>query len=270
MDPRGLSSANFEINANLKRVERLVLFNPALERPPPDVKVILPRDPNSPVLPQINPEYARQLVPIALAAIDDYSGKLSLPVPRPLTTNHVARFSIADNGGWPHCEIELTNGWRFTYRNRMVNGYDAPDRLFSSKKPILIKDFIGKWNLTEADSMELVRSTLAKLNCPTNLVHFEVEPQVVKPSVPGIPRYQFFWYFNRNDELESAIWAEVDADKGAVKSLYYDHKAYWNHAPSIDVPLSLPLSETNAASPAPIRRGPVPTTPQRPFKVLPP
>ncbi len=240
-DPRGGPSVEAEVNGNSRRLERLCLRNKALERAPPRLSVTPPRDPNSPVWPQVSPEYARRLLPIILRTIDRYGEQLSLALPRPLTTNDVARLSVADNGGWPHAEIELTNGWRFIYRNSMVNGFYAPDNLFGSeKRPILIKDFVGKWHATEPEARELVRRTLAKFNYPTNLVHFEVAPQVHKPAVPGIPRFMFYWYYNQNDELQSTIWAEVDADKRELKSLYYDDKSYWNHPPPIDVPISPP------------------------------
>jgi len=38
---------------------------------------------------------------------------------------------------------------------------------------ILIKEFVGEWNITEAQAIELVRNTLAKLNYPTNLIHMD-------------------------------------------------------------------------------------------------
>jgi hypothetical protein len=269
LDPRGGTSVEIEINGNIRRLERLMFRSKSLERAPPKITIVPPREPNQPRWPEVNPEYAWRLIPIVLRAIDKYGQKLSLPVPRPLTTNHVARFSVRDNGGWPHCEIELTNGWCFTYRNSMVNGYDAPDKLFGSenRRAILIKDFVGKWNITEAEAIALVRRTLAKLNYPTNLVHFEVEPQVHKPAVPGIPRYMFFWYYNQDDDLQSTVWAEVDAYKGELKSLYYDDKAYWRNPPPIDVPISLPLPpETNSApAPAPAPPKMIPQAPPRPF-----
>lgn len=245
VDPRGVgqapAAAEFDVDAEAKRVARIELRSRSLERPPPKVAVVPPRDDRFPVWPRVNPTYAHRLLPIVLNAVEEYAQKLALPLPKPLTTNHVARFSVSDNGGWPHSELELTNGWRFVYRNSMVNGFYAPDNLFNNdNRPILVKDFLGKWRLSEAEARALVRRSLAKLNYPTKLVHFEVEPQVIKPALPGIPRYQFFWYFNQNDELQSTIWAEVDADKGELKSLYFDNKAFWNRPPPIDVPISAP------------------------------
>jgi hypothetical protein len=58
------------------------------------------------VWPQINPQYARKLIPLVLDAVADYGQKLGLPVPRPLTTNQVARFKLEDDRNSPRVEVE--------------------------------------------------------------------------------------------------------------------------------------------------------------------
>lgn len=269
LDPySGSEAVDIGINADAKRVERIRFgigdYN--LNRPMPKINVPTPL---ARFYPHANPEYAWKLLPIVLHAVEDYSKTLGLPISRPLTTNQVARFSVSDNGGWPHSEVELSNGWEFVYRNSMVNGYYAPDNLFHFRRAgqrTLIKDYAGKWNLTEAQAIALVKRTLAKLNYPTNLVHMDFKPQVIKPKVPGIPRYDFYWEKSNetHDDLESRISAEVDADKGELKSLYFDNQALWHHPPKIDVPISLPEpKQTNASALVPSQTPPKP--PPRPF-----
>lgn len=271
LDPRGGSaSARVDVNGEAGRVEGVLLRSRNLERQTPRLAVapgILPAR-----SPPVNPDYAWKLIPWVLRAVDNYGAKLGLPVPRSLTTNHVARFELHDNGGWPHCELELTNGWRFIYRNSMVNGYYAPDNLFNSdRRPILIKQFLGKWNMTEQEAIELIRRTIAKLNYPTNLVLMGFKPHVTKPTLPGIPRYSIYWWAENaaHDDLQCKVEAEVDADKRELKSLYYDHVAYWNHPPPVDVPISLrPARATN--QPPAERSGSLPPrkAPQRPPAVF--
>jgi hypothetical protein len=160
VNPVGGPTVEAEVNADAKRVESMSVHSPHLRKPPPKITVTPPPGrsfvPYRP--PKINPEYAWKLIPLVLRAVDDYAAKLSLPVLRPLSTNHVARFELHDNGGWPHAEVELTNGWRFVYRNSMVNGHYAPDNLFNNdRKPKPVKDLLGKWTMTEAEAVELVR-----------------------------------------------------------------------------------------------------------------
>ncbi len=277
LDPRQDTAPAVDIDANgqTERVEAIRFgYNKNLERPPPKIAVVPPHERTPLIGPSVNAVYAWKLVPIVLKTIDEYGKALGLPIPRPLTTNDVWRFSLSDNGGWPHSELELTNGWRFIYRNSMVNGYYAPDNLFNSdNRPILIKQFTGTWNLTESQAIELVRRTVTKLHYPTNLVHMDFKPQVQKPALPGIPRYSICWRFENeaHDDLQSKVEAEVDAGKGEVKSLYYDDKAYWNHPPPIDVPISIPaLHQTNAVGrPASSRPQLQPNALPKYFKVLP-
>jgi nitrogen fixation protein len=238
-------SVDMEINADAKRVEMLH-FSPyvcqqVLRRHLIKVGIDPPVSPNNVEWPAVNLEYARMLVPIVLRAIDSYGQVLKLPIPRPLTTNDVARFFLADNGGWPHSEVELTNGWRFVYRNSMVNGFYAPDNLFNSdKRAIRVADFLGKSRMTEAEAIQLVRATIKKFNYSTNLVHLDFKPSVRVSRVPGISRLWISWAYVSNNDLQSKIEAEVDTGKRELKSLYYDDQAYWNHPPEIDVPISLP------------------------------
>jgi len=262
-DPRGSSSVEIEINGNARRVERIQLRNRSLERPLPKLKVTPIRDPSSPVWPSVNHQYARQLVPFVLKAVDEYGQRLKLPVPHPLTTNHIARFRVEEDRNSPHVEVYLTNGWRFDYNHTQVNGFYAPDDLFSvysERRPILIKDFTGKWNMTEAEAKELVRKAVARLEYPTNLVHFEVEPQVHKPAVPGIPRFMFYWNYivGPNDILQSSISAEVDADNRELKSLFLYDQSFYNPGPKIDVPLLLPATAPPPTTPFALPLGPVP------------
>ena len=243
-----VGAVDIDINGGTRRVERISFTaNKNLERPPPRIDVVPPRDTRFPLWPPTNLEYARKLVPIAFQAIDEYGKVLSLPVPRPLSTNHVARFSLTDNGGWPHCEIELTNGWRFIYRNSMVNGYYAPDNFFQcDRRPVLLREFAGKPSVADEEAIQMVRKAMRKFNYPTNLVHMDFQPGVRRPVLPGIPRLFIFWSTENEDDLQSKVEAEVDLDKGELKSLYYDDKAYWKHPPPIDVPITLPTKRATS------------------------
>lgn len=245
----GTESVDIEINADAKRMERLLLHpNANLRRRPPGISVIPPAGRPRP---HANPAYAWQLLPIVLRAVDGYAKTLGLPIPTPLTTNHVARFQLADNGGWPHSEVTLTNGWRFIYRNSMLNGFYAPDTLFNVAygRPTYVRDFLGKTNLGEAQATALVKAQIAKLKYPEHLLHIDFEPQISRPTIKGIPRLRLSWEYTPTNLL-TWVEAEVDMDKGVLKSLYFDNKSLWNHPPPINLPISAPLPEATSSSPA--------------------
>lgn len=246
-DPCG-GYIRMEVNAQTKRVEELLMLSCNLHRPPQKTDAIPLKGHgmfDSQMPPPPNPDYAWKLIPIALKAIDEYGEKLSLPIPRPLTTNNVAIVELHNNFGWPHCEITLTNGWRFIYRHTMVNGYYAPDNFFMMGcHPFHLKDFEGKWNLNTNQAIKLVKTTLAELNFPTNNIHMDFPPNIRYADgnfKKDIPRYFFEWDYDNatHDDLQSKVEAEVNADTGKLESLYYDDKAYWNSRPAIDVPISI-------------------------------
>jgi hypothetical protein len=248
-DPRGGDNAptdvTAEVNAETGRVESF-RFSPVngLQKPSPKVAVIPPSGRgmfDSQIPPPVNPEYAWKLIPIMLKAVDEYTRNLSVQIPRPLTTNNVAKIEIYNNDGWPHSEITLTNGWRFIYRHCMVNGYFAPDNFFDSNdRQIHIREFEGAWNLTTNQAISVIRKAMSKLNYPTNQVHTDFAPTVYSAGIDRehIPRLRFEWLFSVQDELQSKVEAEVNADSGKLESLYYDDKAYWDCRPQIDVPIS--------------------------------
>ncbi|MGH7977991.1 MAG: hypothetical protein ACREE6_01350 [Limisphaerales bacterium] len=232
-----MPAVDIQINGETKQIENLAISGKNLARPGPRIGVTpIP----SPHWPSVNPEYARQLIPMMFKAIGDYARKLSLPVQLPLTTNNVARVRIYDNEGWPHAEITLTNGCRFIYRHTMVNGYYAPDNLFGSDRKIHIKDFEGKWNLTTNQAIAVVKDALRKLDYPTNHIHLNFAPFIFTASVDKehIPRLEFQWYYSVQDDLQSRLEAEVNTENGKLESLYYDDKAYWGGRPPITVPIS--------------------------------
>jgi hypothetical protein len=249
-DPYGGPAADFIINPATQEIERFSLGGMTnLRRPVPHLSVEpSPADAKSSLFlsqipPQrINPEYARQLVPMIFDAVDGYARKLSLPIPLPLTTNNVARIKIYNNDGWPHCEVWLTNGWKFIYRHTMVNGYHTPN-VFNTTDyhPFHQKDFGGNWNLTTNQAIDLVKQQLAKLDFPTSNIHMDFAPNVIYAAGDFkkiIPRYFFEWDYTTNEELLSKVEAEVNANSGKLESLYYDDKAYWGSYPPIDVPIS--------------------------------
>jgi hypothetical protein len=258
LDPRGNGmsvSVDMDINADAKRVERIAFSNKNLERPPPKLNVVPPRDFNAPELPAVNPEYARQLVPFVLQAINEYAQKLSLPITLPVTTNQIARFQLSENNGGPYCNVEMTNGWRFLYEDTRVSGYTASDDFFTSQdRPIHITDFVGPWKLDEKQAIDVVKGTIAKLGYPTTIVHFEVQPQIAKPALSGIPRFMFYWYYSRPEDqfTRSAISAEVDANTGKLKSLYCADISFSQEKPPIKVPILLPRPARDSAHGTPM------------------
>jgi hypothetical protein len=243
----GFHDVDVHINASTRRLECVSLLSKNLRLYTPKLAIAPVADPG---WPSVNPDYAHRLIPLMFTAIDDYAKKLSLPIPYPLNTNNVALVKITDNGGWPHCDVVLTNGWRFVYRHTMVNGYFSPKVLLTDiyQRPFRVKDFEGKWNIDTNQAIALVKKTIAKLNYPTNNIHMDFAPNVMHMAgsfKQKIPQFCLEWFYdNTNGGLQSQIVAEVNADTRTVESLYYDDMAYWGSRPAIDVPISIKISNS--------------------------
>ena len=262
MDPRGdsnfMCSARIEIDGGRKRIEEIRFSNQNLDKPPPEIAVTPP--PAHDNWPPVNMEYAKKLLPCVMASVDYYGKVMSLPIPCPLTTNHIKLFKVRENnGGIPLVGLELTNGWKFSYEGTRVKGYGAPDAFFTGFSPMLIKNFTNQWNMTEAQAIDLARKAIKKFDCDPSLFQFvNNKPKFIKkPFTTGktvIPRYYFTWVYTvkipqptdgsriiEDEEQVATAWAEVDAGTKTVKSVYFDHKSFWGHGPPIDVPITLPL-----------------------------
>jgi hypothetical protein len=260
LDPRGGSPATeIEVDAERKVVES-IRFNGlvTLRRPEPRVDVQpgkLPEGHPWRVLNEmgkVNPEYARRLVPYVFSAIEDWGRRLKWDLPLPVTTNHVKRFYVSDQAGWPHCEVTFTNGWEFKFRNSGLTYAGSPRRFFDSDKlPFRIKNYVGQWKLTEQQAIELARNAVAKLGYPEDFVHTEAKPRVFRPceikGMPAIPRLQIEWNYPNIERRQQWIQVEVDCDKGAVEAIYFDDGSLWGKPPPIAVPISAKAASAGSA-----------------------
>lgn len=249
-DPRGGVATGVEVDANQCRVQRLQFFGRrTLDRPPPEVAVQPARlPPGHPLRAQndaggVNLAYAVRLVPHVLSAIEDWARRLDWNLPLPVTTNHVRRFYISDQGGWPHCEVTFTNGWLFKYRGTNLTLASSPRSFFESDRlPFRFRDYTGAWRLTEAQAIERARQEIAKLGHPGGPLHTEGDPRVFRPDeiqgMPSIPRLQVEWNWPSIKERTQWIQVEVDCDRGTVETIYVDDGRWWGRGPPIDLPIS--------------------------------
>lgn len=253
LDPRGGGPATeVEVDGQRGVIESLQFFGIALlDRPGPTVSVRpapLPeghpwRAMNA-MGSDFNAEYAWKLVPFVMESIADWTGKLNLNVPLPVTTNQVRRFYVSDQGGWPHVQITLTNDWQFTFRNSALTYAGSPRRFFESDPlPFRVQDFAGQWRLSEAEAINLARREIAKLGHATGFVHTDFKPRIFRPKEiegwPTIPRIQVEWNYPDVEHRTQWIQVEVDCGRGTVEALMFDDASFWNRPPPIDVPISL-------------------------------
>jgi hypothetical protein len=246
-DPRGGKAVTVEINGHKRTLERLTFFTENLSAPSFKVSAepILRFD--HPLtglrLTGVNPEYGYKLLPIVMSAVTRYAANLGVELPSGFSTNHVKRFFVTDNGGWPHAELELTNGCRFVYRNAHVVGYFEPDEFWNSdKRKITLAEFRGAWRMTDGEMIALARKTIAKLGYPERFVRTKGTPELIKPKgrfAKIIPRCKVEWMYPDAGTMTQWAYVEIDGDKRRVKAVYFDDETFRTAKPPIDVPIAV-------------------------------
>ena len=171
----------------------------------------------------------------------NFASRIGVALPIPLTTNHLKRFRVDDNGGWPVAELEFTNGMRFVFRNTNVAGYYAADEFWNSdKRKIRMSELAGTWRMTDSEIIALARSTLARLGYPKTFVQTGKAPELIKPKgefAKRIPRCLVQWMYPNAQEMTQWSYVEIDADTRQVKAVYFDDQSFWGNNPITDVPM---------------------------------
>ena len=273
----GGTSVEMEIDAKQNVLKSLTILNKDLSRAPPTVTVEpLPLTPGQPPefikdlppemlsvfnqLPdsRLTPAQQHNLLVAVLPLISDYARKLDLPLPLPVTTNHVTSF---DAQFFPNeTYLNLTNGYQFVYCRGYIYQFHAPYSFFSGYKlDGRIEDYWGKWRMSEREATTLARETIKKLGYSPETLHLDRKPKVKKPIVIGsniIPRYLITWTVStpateeNSGGIISATDVEVDADKKCVKSISIYDSSLIRPTPDLqNEPSSLTNAPTNRTLP---------------------
>ncbi len=126
--------------------------------------------------------------------------------------------------------IWLKSGWTFVFSRGYVDTIQGP-HFFGIQDLDRIPEYFGEPRMSRSEAVQMARDTLKKLGYPTNLTRMDFAPRVIKSYYTNIPRCSIWWCCedDPSDDLISKVEAEVDADKRELKSLYFDHKEFWNN-----------------------------------------
>lgn len=160
----------------------------------------------------------------ALLHISKFAHTLHLSINGPASTNEVqlAQLHRNMNMGTVDLSIVFTNGYWFGCNPTNGNVEQFSDgRPFFGMKRVRLRDYEGKWNLSEKQAIALVTDAVIKLGYNMKPL-FKEKPDVQKPNIRGkivVPRYSFRWQSINGGLLEKSVWAEVDADAGRIVCL---------------------------------------------------
>lgn len=216
----GLISAELEVNASNKRTEALFLLNLNTWRPPPSLPIQPEIENVGRGPPEAGPQAAAAWLSNNLPKLDICARRLGLPMNTPTTPNDVAGFISSAPGNMTGPRIRLKNGFLFFVGKDGVRGFEAPDAFFTSDHEIKVRDFLGKWHLTEQEAASLVLAAVRKLGYEPTQLGMDSAPEVRKPDKcvnDQVPRYFLQWWAPTNSTYASA---EVDAQGSSIKRLF--------------------------------------------------
>ncbi len=241
VDPRdGSTSCQFEVNSQDERIESFFFVNDSLSKPPPAVTVRPMERPGRPFKSRfqpVNPAYADALLPAILPRLEEYGRRLRLPIAFPLNTNAIGSYICEIFDDEVYADTVTTNGYAFRFCHGFVEGFDAPDVFFNLAAPgVRVADFIGKWQATEQQAIEVARSAVKDLGYPLEVFAADKEPEIKRPyNVTNVPRFQIEWLNGTNGVLFSRLLMEVDAEHGLVKSINIVNSSLERRMPEVGV-----------------------------------
>ena len=122
--------------------------------------------------------YSNAVLAVVLPQVNDYAGKLNLPVPLPITANEIQEFRVGRLQGFVMGGLWLTNHCEFAYGNGYVYGFTM-----MTNNPWRTDDptqawprYAGAINMTTNEAITFARSELVKLGYDLKVLHADVAP----------------------------------------------------------------------------------------------
>ncbi|MCF7669904.1 MAG: hypothetical protein K9N48_09045 [Verrucomicrobia bacterium] len=187
-------------------------------------------------------QYSNAVLVALLPHFSDFSQKLELPVPRPITTNHVQRFVTGGPviEGYPvdvQGHLVLTNGYEFWYSWGHVTGFLSPGDYYAAQDVERVPEFFGTLRLDQSEAVVVAREALAAAGYANHLPITSKKPQELrgpkKYKDQIIPHYHLVW--KSEDKGQGYVKVDVDGESGFVTGLSISATNLWRSPPKIPV-----------------------------------
>jgi hypothetical protein len=160
-------------------------------------------------------------------------------------TNQIATYQLQNFGSHAKVRLTFTNHATLEFLGTQLVGVRQPESLYGRmREKIHVKEFVGKWRLSDDEALALARKRFRELVGQLDLFPLEQKPiQVIKPDLIGtniaIPRILFRWEFQEEQSKRSsgAVRIEIDADRGRVVSMNWESSAYARQPRVLDMPI---------------------------------
>lgn len=183
-------------------------------------------------------EYSNAVLVALLPHFSDFAKKLELPLPNPITTNHVERFVPRRNPGDVGGVLVLTNGWRLWYSRGHVDSFISPQNYYTTEDVERLPAFFGKVNLSTNDAVTLARDALKQTGYADSLLMTTNPPTTLEGPREWrghtLPFYWVEWKWATGDSEHTVIF-NIDGQEGKVTRFSAVSTNLWRTPPPIDV-----------------------------------
>jgi hypothetical protein len=109
--------------------------------------------------------YSNAVLVAVLPYVADCAKALNLPIPQPITTNHLSRYSVDPYKGHFGAGLMFTNDYFFTFEYGFVTSFRCPDDYFTMADENWgnLERYVGKDNMTTNEAIQLARDSFRKL-----------------------------------------------------------------------------------------------------------
>src|SRR6266511_55810 len=185
---------------------------------------------------QVTAQYSNAVLVAILPFISEFLKKAELPVPTPITQEHISEFRCWPVKGDVGGVVVLTNGLWIWYHYGYVKGFRTPRSYYNRQDPEDIPRFYGAMNLNKDEALQLARYYIQKLGYSLKETFADQEPEIDLPPQIGtniVPHYRFQW----KDPVfgGTAVKVEVDAGTKTIQEMQFSSPFFRRASPRIPV-----------------------------------
>ena len=191
---------------------------------------------------QVTAQYSNAVLIAIMPHISDFSKKLDLPIPQPVTAAQVRHFGCSPRTDLIGGKVVLTNGYEFTFLHGRVEMYRSPQSYYELKDPDQFPRFLGTVKLKEKEALQVAHVAIKRLGYTDSLLHADRPPQVKPPPKIGkncVPRYKIRWIDDTRGsnpaDPPTSVEFEVDAATGQIQMMLLFSPDTWRPDPQVNV-----------------------------------
>ena len=186
--------------------------------------------------------YSNAVLLIVMTNVSDFAKKLELPIPTPITTNHVQKFTPLPVKHSIGGALFLTNGDRFfQHGNGYINGFYSAQNYYTEQEfdEASVSKYYGRMNMTTNEVIEFARDALRKLGYDPKKLSADGPPTSF--SFAGVINGHMFpfcdmeWEGPDKENWKNKIRISINAEKKQVVGLSIISPSAWRPSPKLNI-----------------------------------